>query len=266
MKSCIYKGPVRHRRFAPGQHEFSYGLFMMYLDLQELPDLFKPFWLWSTERFNLASYRRKDHLGDPQNSLLEEVKDRIQEHTGRRPEGPIRLLTHLRYLGYGFNPVSFYYCFDAEDKKLETIVCEVNNTPWGEQHLYVLSDYDSAPLTANQSTGRKNLKFQRKKEFHVSPFMPMDIDYDWTFSVPGEKLNIHMQNYQQGEKLFDATLTFKKLPINSATLASVLTHFPLMTLKVVGGIYFEALRLWLKKIPFYSYAENSEAPKSVNKQ
>ena len=147
---------------------------MMYLDLDELPDLFKPFWLWSNGGFNLASFRREDHLGKAHHSLSDSVRDSIEQHTGKRPTGPIRLLTHLRYLGYGFNPVSFYYCFDANDEKLETIVCEVNNTPWGEQHLYVLSEQD---LHDQQQEEGSIMRFQRNKEFHVSPFMPMDIQY-----------------------------------------------------------------------------------------
>lgn len=233
---------------------------MMYLDLEELPVLFKPFWLWSLEKFNLASFRRRDHLGDPKKPLLEAVKECVYSHTGQQPEGPIRLLTHLRYLGYGFNPVSFYYCFDTEDKHIEAIVCEVNNTPWGEQHLYVLSDPDNI-----RTEGKLTKRYQRRKEFHVSPFMPMDIDYEWSFSIPGELLNVHMKNFQQQQKIFDATLKFQKLPVNSLTLATVLTLFPLITLKVATGIYFEALRLWLKKIPFYSHPDSNEASKPTDK-
>jgi len=267
MKSCIYQGQVRHRRFSPRPHAFNYSLYLMYLDLAELPDLFKPFWLWSNGRFNMASFWRKDHAGDPARSLDDVIRERIQQHTGRRPQGPIRLLTHLRYLGFGFNPVSFYYCFDAQDKKLETIVCEVNNTPWGEQHLYVLSEQDRSEqnISGEDELKSSRMQFKRSKEFHVSPFMPMDIQYDWRFAVPDEHLYLHMQNFQQDKKLFDATMNLDKIPISSSSLARVLIGFPLVTVKVVIGIYYEAMRLWLKKVPFYSHPEINEASKPASR-
>lgn len=195
-------------------------------------------------------------MGDPERPLINVVRDRIEEATGKRPGGRIYLLTHFRYLGYGFNPVSFYYCFDENDEGIETIVCEVNNTPWGEQHLYMLSDKE------NLGQG-EHMRFLRSKEFHVSPFMPMDIDYDWHFSRPGERLNVHMANHQGGQKLFDATLVLERTPMTSLNLARVLVQYPWVTAKVVVGIYFEALRLWLKKTPYYSHPENKEAPEEA---
>lgn len=256
MKSCIYEGQVRHRRFSPRKHEFKYALYLMYVDLAELPSLFDRFWLWSTRRFNLAWFRREDHLGQKTRPLIDEVRDKIEASVGNRPAGPIRLLTHFRYFGYGFNPVSFYYCFDENDEKIETIVCEVNNTPWGEQHLYVLPEKDNQGQSGH-------LKFFRTKEFHVSPFMPMDIDYDWRFTQPGERLNVHMENHQKGQKLFDATLTLTRAEITSWNLARILIQYPWVTTKVVMGIYFEALRLWLKKTPFYSHPVKKEAPEEA---
>jgi uncharacterized protein len=253
MKSCIYEGQVRHRRFAPSSHEFCYGLYLMYIDLDELPGLFDGFWLWSARRFNLAWFRRADHMGDPNKPLDRVVRDTVEASTGYRPEGPIRLLSHLRYFGYGFNPVSFYYCFDEQCERVETIVCEVNNTPWGEQHVYVL------PASENEGRGG-HMQFRRSKEFHVSPFMPMDIEYDWRFSQPGERLNVHMENNCEDVKLFDATLMLERAPMNSLSLARVLFQYPWVTAKVVVGIYFEALRLWLKKTPLYVHPEKQEAP------
>jgi DUF1365 family protein len=231
-------------------------LFLVYVDLEELPSLFNRFWFWSSRRFNLAWFRRDDHMGDVKQPLIETVRDRIEAATGHRPGGPIRLLSHFRYLGFGFNPVSFYYCFDEQGDQLETIVCEVNNTPWGEQHIYVL------PENENQGQG-SHKQFRRSKEFHVSPFMPMDIEYDWRFSEPGDQLNVHMENYREGSKLFDATLKLERSPMTSYNLARVLIKFPLVTIKVVAGIYFEAMRLWLKKTPFYSHPGNKEAPEQA---
>ncbi len=140
MDSAIFAGQVRHRRIQPTGHEFVYRLFMMYLDLSELDTVFRHRWLWSTRRSALARFRRENHLGDATVPLDQAVRDLVEGETGSRPQGPVRLLTNLSYFGYCFNPVSFYYCFDAADQQLETIVAEVNNTPWGERFCYVLSE------------------------------------------------------------------------------------------------------------------------------
>ena len=175
MHSAIYHGSLRHRRFAPRPHGFSYPLFMVYLDLTELDTVFKGRWLWSTRRAALARFVRADYLGDPAQPLDQAVRDLVESRGGQRPLGPIRLLTHLRYFGYGFNPVSFYYCFDAAGERVECIVAEVNNTPWGERHCYVL---DQAQTAAG------HYRYRSVKAMHVSPFMPMDLEYEWHFSGP----------------------------------------------------------------------------------
>jgi uncharacterized protein len=258
LNSCIYIGQVRHRRFEPRSHRFHYRLFMMYLDLSELEKVFKGRWFWSASRRALARFRREDHLGDPMVPLDVAVRDVVQAETGHRPEGPVRLLTHLRYFGYCFNPVSFYYCFDAGDGRVESIVAEVNNTPWGERHVYVLS----ADQPHDGVTGR-NLEL--RKRFHVSPFMPMDIDYDWRFSEPADRLSVHMKNDRDGRHLFDATLRLERRPITTKNLASTLLRFPVMTLSVVAAIYFEALRLWLKRTPLFDHPVQPEAPRTANR-
>ena len=234
---------------------FSYSLYMMYLDLDELPGLFDRFWLWSSKRFNLAWFNRADHLGDSAQPLLEAVRDKLYEHTGIRAEGPIRLLTHCRYFGFGFNPVSFYYCYDRDDTRVENIIAEVNNTPWGEQYCYVLTEADNA---AQSNAGSGHKRYTPVKDFHVSPFMPMNIDYDWRFNQPERRLTVHMQNFIDGDKLFDATLDLEHRPITSLNMARVLTQYPVVTMKVVFGIYYEALRLMLKRIPFYDHPGTGE--------
>ena len=259
MKSCIYEGQVRHRRFSPRRHEFSYRLYMMYLDLDELPEVFDRFWFWSARRFNLAWFRRFDHFGDADQPLIEAVRDKLYQHTGVRAKGPIRLLTHCRYFGFGFNPVSFYYCYDERDTQVENIIAEVNNTPWGEQYCYVLTETDNL---AEQRGSVKHKRYRPVKDFHVSPFMPMDIRYDWRFNQPDERLTVHMQNYTDFIKLFDATLDLEYRPITSANMARVLVQYPLVTVKVVTGIYYQALRLLMKRIPFYDHPDNRE--KSVS--
>lgn len=244
VKSSIYRGQVRHRRFAPVGHEFSYKLFMMLVDLDELPGLFDRFWLWSSRRAAPACFRRKDHLGDPAKDLKECICDLVESKAGVRPDGPVRLLTHLRYFGHCFNPISLYYCYSTDGETLEHVVAEVNNTPWGEQHCYVLSSNNMIDRK-QRSTG-----YRHAKAFHVSPFLDMDMDYVWRIREPDEQLSVHIENLRSDTRLFDATLSLQRKPLNSANLCRVLIAYPLMTIWVVFLIHIQAVKLWLKKIPF----------------
>jgi hypothetical protein len=260
LHSAVYTGVVRHRRHAPHPHAFAYRLFLMYVDLSELDRLFARRWLWSLERFNLASFWRRDYLGDPSIPLDQAVRDRVQAETGRRPAGPIRLLTHLRYFGYCFNPVSFYYCFAADGATLEAIVAEITNTPWKQRHAYVLD-----PSGASAADGRFAWRFD--KRFHVSPFMAMAHAYAWRFSLPGEDLRVHMQVLPpqsaagdgDGGKRFDATLTLRRRPLDGHVLANVLVQYPLMTLRVMLAIHWQALRLWLRGNPVHDHPDKRPA-------
>jgi uncharacterized protein len=252
MKSALYTGWIRHRRFGPARNAFRYRIFMSFIDLAELPGLFARRWLWSARFPTLAWFRRKDFLGPHDVPLDIAVRDLVETRTGRRPCGPIRLLTHLRFFGFSFNPVSFYYVYDERDRRVETIVAEITNTPWKERHTYVLAVADARSHTA----GSRGWRFSFRKEFHVSPFMPMDMRYEWSFSAPGNGLHVHMENHaaakgRDGRAVFDATLNLKKEPMTAATMARALLRFPLMSLQVVALIHWQALRLMLKRVPFH---------------
>jgi hypothetical protein len=254
--SAIYEGRVRHRRFAPVSNEFTYRLFMMYLDLSELSEVFGGRLLWSVNRPSLAYLRRKDHLGDPATSLDEAVRGLVAERTGMRPTGPIRLLTHLRYFGHCFNPVSFFYCYDPSGRDVETVVAEITNTPWHERYCYVLSE-------AMNEHHRPWKRYRFPKQFHVSPFIDMNVDYDWRFLEPAERIQVHMEDHVEGGKLFDATLSLRRRPVTSARLARVLIRYPLMTVQVLAKIHWQALKLWRKGAPFYAHPKKRSIAKEA---
>ena len=245
-QSAIYRGRIRHRRSRPHANQFDYGLFMLYLDLDELDELFKDRWLWSINRPNLASFRRGDFHGDRKQPLDQAVRTTVRQQCGLQVNGPIRLLCHLRYFGHSFNPVSFYYCFDPGGTQLQAIVAEITNTPWGERHCYVL------PTEAGQRHGRA-WHFAFDKRFHVSPFLPMQMRYDWRFDAPGTDLHVHMNALDEQGKIFDATLSMQREEITGLSLARQLIRFPAMTSVVLARIYWQALLIRCKRNPFYAH-------------
>ena len=245
MRSAIYTGQVKHRRFSPKIHSFHYGVAFFYLDLAEIEGIFCVPGLFSQGR-GVLGFRRSDYLGDATRPLDLCVRDLVQERTNQRPVGPIRLLTQLRYLGHCFNPVSFYYCFDDSGERLEAIVAEITNTPWGERHAYVLPCAGEGALKA----------FDFPKIFHVSPFMPLAMDYAWKLTQPGERITVYMQNFAHDSEVavFDASLQLKRRPLTAGTVVWTILKFPLLTLKTIVAIYFEAFLLKLKRVPSYSHS------------
>jgi DUF1365 family protein len=248
MESCLYEGRVRHWRRSPVEHEFEFPLYMLYLDHDELDEVFRGRWLWSTRRPALAWYRRRDHIGDPEIPLAESIRGLVEQETGRSCPGPVRTLTQLRNAGYVINPISLHYCFDADDRKLLAAVAEVTNTPWGETRTYVVD------LEAGSKVPPKT-----PKTLHVSPFMSMDMVYDWSIPRPDEVLRLAIRNRgTQGEPLFDADLRLHRREITGRSLARTLIRFPLMTLQVATGIYWQALRLSMKGVDFHPHPRHNE--------
>lgn len=252
--SAVYEGVVRHRRHAPRAHGFRYRMAQLWLDLDEVDHLFDRRWLWSSRRANLAQFRRSDYMGPTTLSLADAVRGRVQSATGRTPDGPIRLLTHLRYFGHVFNPVSFYYCYRADGTTLDTVVAEITNTPWKERHAYVL------PVETAECRGRA-LQWHFDKRFHVSPFMAMERVYRWRFTAPGDDLYVHMDVLRGDTPEFDATLSLHRRPLDGASLARVLWRYPAMTAQVVGAIHWQALKLWLKRTPVHDHPSLARMPR-----
>jgi DUF1365 family protein len=237
---------------------------MLLVDLDELPALFDRYWFWSARRRALAQFRRSDYLTGPGGTtqdLREAVRDRVEQELGRRPLGAVRLLTHLRYFGYSFNPVSFYYCYAPPQadgaETLEAIVAEITNTPWKERHAYVLDAAATPPVRS--ADGGCAFRFEFDKQFHVSPFMPMRMHYRWQLEAPGPALRIYMQNFpggdSGGEAVFDASLDLRAATISPAHLAGALLTYPFITLRVVLLIHWQAVRLWFKRSPFYTHPD-----------
>jgi uncharacterized protein len=259
--SCLYEGTVRHRRHGSPHDEFRYPMFMVYLDLDELPRCLDGHPLWSARRAAPAWFRRADHLGDPRTPLADAVRELVCERTGRRPEGAIRLLTHLRYFGHCFNPVSFYYCYDADrraadSERLSAVVAHVTNTPWGERYSYVLPVVEVAD---HGSTGL--LSGSSRKQLHVSPLMGMEHTYQWHVSDPAERLSVHIESHRDGGNgaYFDATLSLRRRELSRRELSRALVRYPFLTLRIFARIYGHALRLRVRGARYFSHPEHHVA-------
>lgn len=243
---AIYEGWVRHRRFEPVEHSFRYRLFLPYLDLERLPSLLDPFPLWSARRPAPARFRRRDYMGDRGRPLADCARDLVAERTGRRPPGPVRMLANLRCFGHVFNPIALYYCFDAAGERVEAVVADVNNIPWGERHPYVLARGERA--------GRV-LSDDLPKELHVSPLMGMDQTYSFRATEPRSGLIVHIDSSGGGGKDFDATLSLRRREPTRARMAGLLARYPAMSLQVVARIYAQSLRLKLKGARYHPHPE-----------
>lgn len=248
MKSAIYEGRVEHHRLAPREHRFAMPVALLYLDLDELETVLHLTPLFRRAGWAPLSFHRQDYLPGSE-SLADQARSLVESRLGFRPAGSVRLLTHPRYLGFGFNPVSFLYCHDAEDR-LVAVIAEITNTPWRERFCYVLD--------ARGNQGRVRAEFP--KQFHVSPFMPMDQRYAWSFTGAGKTLAVRMANCEAERTVFTAGFTAVRQPMTAAALHRLIIRHPAQTVQVLGRIYWEALRLWLKKTPFFPNPSTTPVP------
>lgn len=247
----IYVGTLRHRRFTPARHDFTYPIFMICLDVDRIAEMMSISPVTSFNRWNVASFYNEDHFGNPSLCLRERLAADAAAHSASLPDGKILLLTHLRYFGYNFNPVSFFYCH-AAGGELKNIVAEVNNT-FGETHNYWLEDADP--------DGTLHAVFA--KEFHVSPFSPMEQQYEWTFGSVGDSLIVQTNSFESEGRVFDATLQLEAREWNRRNLHAALRQFPWMTLKTIAAIHWQAVRLWWKKVPVVHHPGAGKFAKST---
>ncbi|TWU55569.1 hypothetical protein Poly59_18690 [Rubripirellula reticaptiva] len=181
--------------------------------------------------------------------MINTVYDFVREKTGLRLDGPVRLLTQLRHFGVYFSPINVFYCFDQHES-LVAQVAEVSNTPWNERHAYVLWEGNRRPGSAE--------RYSHAKEFHVSPFMGMDSQYEWRIGSPGEKLNLSLGCDRQGDRIFQADLQLNRIAMTDGQLIRGMVRRPIAAAHIISAIYFQALRLWMKKCQFYPHPQSDQ--------
>ncbi|HSI79730.1 MAG TPA: DUF1365 domain-containing protein [Solirubrobacterales bacterium] len=248
--SAIYAGRLRHERLRPVEHSFSYRVWLVLADLEELPEAFDRHPMWSARRPAPIRLRRADYLGDPAQPLSEAARDLVAARTGSRPEGPVKLLTMARSLGAGYNPVSFYYLYGRGGEAVEAMIAEVTNTPWGERHHYV-----SGRRAPGEALGAR-----MAKRMHVSPFMSMDQTYEWTSTEPGDRLAVRIANRERGELVFAASLVLNRRELTPAAMTTVPLAHPPQVLAGLGRIYGNAVRLRLKGAPVHAHPGRGGEP------
>ncbi|MFO6424424.1 DUF1365 domain-containing protein [Motilimonas sp. KMU-193] len=231
--SAIYQGMVRHRRFAPVAHDFKYRVFFLALDLDELDAVAELGAWFKQDKWAPLTFRHSDYLHPEQRVTRTAVWQQVKALGGTEYGGRVLMLGQLRCFGLYFSPVNFYYCY-GQDDQLMYLLAEVSNTPWNERHYYLVD------VSANEPTD---------KVFHVSPFMDLDMKYHWRIKPPAKQLRLHMENHNSA-KLFDASLMLQRLDLTNQNLRNQVIKLPSMTIKTLAGIYWQALKLYLKKVPY----------------
>jgi len=236
INSSIYHCAVIHKRFKPKEHFFKYKVFTLLIDLSELKFLNKKVSFFSFNRFNLISFYEKDHGNRDGSSLVDWVKENLKKNNINIEDIKIKLLCYPRIFGYVFNPLSIFFVYNQNDK-LISILYEVKNT-FGEQHTYVFRVDSENKLIQNNCS----------KKFHVSPFIEMNCKYFFRILNPDEKLSVIIDQYDQEGKILFASQDGKRTNLNSSQLLKSYLKHPLMTIKIISAIHFEAFKLWMKGI------------------
>lgn len=271
--SCIYEGLIRHRRNDPVHHQFDFRSFLLMIDLDEVDSVFESFWLWSTDSFSFARFNADEHLKEflPITDLRGRVDAVLEQNDFQVEVGPVKILTQLSYLGFAMNPISIFYCYDLAGEQVVAVIAEVNNTPWGEQHLYFIPSEDRTCERESEPKKRSTLfSGEIAKSFHVSPFMPLNMSYRMAFSHPTDRLAVKIENYSnancdsQSKRMLDVSMVMKRKPMTRWNLSLMLIKFPLISFRIFGGIYLNALRLYLKKVPFFPHPGKSSSDQASN--
>lgn len=245
MHSCLYEGAVVHHRRRPVRRRFRYPLTLAWIDLGELDQLVGQGKVLSDRRRSLCAFRRQDHLSGQGDDLRSAVSSEVQRLGGDATEGPVRLLTQLRWFGHYFSPLNLYYLYD-DLGRVSQLLAEVNNTPWGERHLYLLSNRNRVPSPVG-------LSFDHAKEMHVSPFMAMQARYRWRISEPGEMLRVALVNYGSQAGRFSACMTLGRRPLTRGAVVRTAAQRPFATAQVLSAIYYQAFLLWWSRCPYYPH-------------
>jgi len=241
---ALFEGTMRHRRLDQVSHSFRLGLYYVLLDVDALPASLDRFPMWSARRAAALRFRRRDYLDGSERPIGDALRDLVAERTGRRPRGPVRLLTQVRTLGWVFNPLSIYFCFSPDGDAVETIVLEVTNTPWKERCWYVVE----------VTPDRPNGPWEFPKAMHVSPFLEMDLTYRLRCVGPGDELLLHLEDRKGDQTLFQADLSLRRVEMDRRRALTVPLRHPLLTWRITAAIHLHAMRLWRKGVRYVPHA------------
>ncbi len=252
INSSIYECTVMHSRRELTENKFYYRYFMFFIDLDEIDTLASKLSLFSRNRFNVFSFRDRDHLAFEKPGVKENILRYLEENGVKEKIGRIMLLTNVATFGYNFNPVSFYFCYDNEGTPL-CVVPEVGNT-FGELKPFFIGKED---FNGERFTSRM------QKNFYVSPFIQHDVYFDFRLTPPNEKLNIEIDDYKENRKIFITRLNGQKKPLTDLNLFIYSLKYPLVTVKVIAAIHWQAVKLLIKKIPYFRKNEFLELQKGA---
>ncbi|HET6992389.1 MAG TPA: DUF1365 domain-containing protein [Bacteroidia bacterium] len=260
MKSFLYRAKVMHNRTEPKKHRFHYNVFLFCLDVDAIDEDFKKLSLVSRNKFNLFSFYDRDHLelttdNRQPTTVREQLNLFLKQNGVSKDPAKILLITNLRLLGYVFNPVSFYYCYDENNQPV-CAVAEVQNT-FKEMKLFFLG---------KECLKENSFHLRTIKHFYVSPFIDHDAEFDFHLDLPTEKLNVRIDDYKENRRFFISTLTGKRKELTSVRLLGYFFRFPFITLQIIFLIHWNAFLLWMKKIRFHKKAEHPELQKDVMRE